>query len=519
MAITPNTQIRLLQVPFEIDNRNQLTFANVSDQLEYFLSVPHIEIENCSYQRKDNIIRFPAHIDTLLNYNYVMYKNNNYSNKWFYAFIENMTYNNDGLTDIKIKQDVFQTWQFDLVYKKMFVEREHVNDDTIGKHTIPENLELGEYICDQIIYNNQLDDFKYIVRVTEWTSGENKPYATNYGGVMGAGGAYICDTASEVVSAVNAYAQAGKSDAIIGVYMCPSVLITNTSGSAQYSGQSSPNIFQQLIDKPATLNSYTPKNKKLLTFPYCFLNVSNNNGSNNAYQYELFNEYDEYPNKCIFNIKGVPTIGASVKLVPSNYKNTQETNNEEEGLMAGKFPTLSWSNDEYINWLTQNSVNIGLGVTSNLMTIAGGLGMIASGGGALAGASAVVSGGMGIANTMGQIYEHSLTPNSARGNINGGDINTCSQKNGFFFYKMSIKQEYAKIIDDFFSMFGYKVNEVKIPNIMGRENWNYVKTIDANITANIPQEDLQEIKDIFNNGVTFWHNPRTFLDYAQSNNH
>ena len=91
-------------------------------------------------------------------------------------------------------------------------------------------------------------------------------------------------------------------------------------------------------------------------------------------------------------------------------------------------------------------------------------------------------------------------------------------RNGFSFYKMSIKQEYAKIIDDFFSMFGYKVNEVKIPNVTGRQNWNYVKTIDANILGDLPQEDMQKLKDIFNSGVTFWHNPNTFLDYSQSNN-
>ena len=91
-------------------------------------------------------------------------------------------------------------------------------------------------------------------------------------------------------------------------------------------------------------------------------------------------------------------------------------------------------------------------------------------------------------------------------------------RNGFSFYKMAIKQEYAKIIDDFFSMYGYKVNEVKIPNITGRQNWNYVKTIDCNLLGDIPQEDMQKLKDIFNSGVTFWHNPNTFLDYSQSNN-
>ena len=66
-------------------------------------------------------------------------------------------------------------------------------------------------------------------------------------------------------------------------------------------------------------------------------------------------------------------------------------------------------------------------------------------------------------------------------------------------------------------MYGYKVNNVKIPNILGRKNWNYVKTLGSNIEGNIPQNDLQEIKNMFDNGVTFWHNSNTFLDYSQDN--
>ena len=83
---------------------------------------------------------------------------------------------------------------------------------------------------------------------------------------------------------------------------------------------------------------------------------------------------------------------------------------------------------------------------------------------------------------------------------------------------LSIKSEYAKMIDDFFTMYGYKVNSVKIPNITGRSNWNYVKTIDSIIIGNVPQNDLQEIKNMFDDGVTLWHNTSTFLDYSQSNN-
>ena len=83
---------------------------------------------------------------------------------------------------------------------------------------------------------------------------------------------------------------------------------------------------------------------------------------------------------------------------------------------------------------------------------------------------------------------------------------------------MSIKQEYARIIDRYFSCYGYKTNLVKVPNITGRRNWNYVKTQECNFTGNdVPQEDLNVIRTMFNNGVTLWHNPSTIFDYTQNN--
>ena len=39
---------------------------------------------------------------------------------------------------------------------------------------------------------------------------------------------------------------------------------------------------------------------------------------------------------------------------------------EEEGIVAGKFPTMSWSRDAYSNWLSQNALNVGLGVVTGV---------------------------------------------------------------------------------------------------------------------------------------------------------
>ena len=109
-------------------------------------------------------------------------------------------------------------------------------------------------------------------------------------------------------------------------------------------------------------------------------------------------------------------------------------------------------------------------------------------------------------------------PNQAEGNTNTSDINFSLNKSGLTLYTKTIKKEYAKVIDMYLSMFGYKINSVKTPNIYGRQNWNYVKTIDCNFDGDIPQTHLNIIKNIFNQGITFWHNPNSIYNYNLNNN-
>ena len=42
MAIQPQTDLRLLKVPFTIDNKNQLTFSNLNAQTTCFLGLSHL---------------------------------------------------------------------------------------------------------------------------------------------------------------------------------------------------------------------------------------------------------------------------------------------------------------------------------------------------------------------------------------------------------------------------------------------------------------------------------------------
>lgn len=528
MADENISEVHLLSVPLEKDYKNTLYFTSKSNQQSYFASKKIKSYTKFTYQRKEQVIYVPDHFDNIYNANYVMYQNSKYSNKWFYAFIKNMKYENDECTIIEIEVDVMQTWMFDYTIKPSFVEREHVNDDTIGLHTVPECLETGEYIS-----NGQVDvdlGEMYIVIGTTQVY-ETKVKGGLYGGCY-SGVHYLCfklndiiDGEDKVNSFLNYMDEGGYGEAISSIFMLPQFIVEdiidndgNLRNGIDIASQTEELVSKNIpsVSSSGTLDSYVPTNRKLYCFPYNYLLATNNNGGSAIYQYEHFKTTREgFEDDCLFNLYGVACPGGSIKLVPKQYKGVTE--NLEESLNAGKFPICNWNTDVYTNWLTQNGVNIGLSVVSGGLQMVAGVGMMATGGGALAGAGSIANGGLSIAQTLGQIYQQSLVPPQAKGNVNCGDVLRGINKNTFSFFKMSIKKEYAKIIDKYFDMFGYKVNMVKTPNKAHRSRYWYTKTIDINIDGSIPQDDMQKIKDVYNNGVTFWRNADEISNYELSN--
>ena len=551
MAVTPDTEIRLVKCNLDLDENNQINFSNASAQYTYFNSLTHTTVTGASYQRKDNYIRYPAHIDSIIQYNYCMYKNTHYNaNKWFYAYITRMEYENDNCTRVYIKTDVFQTWQFDLTFKKSFVEREHVNTsaDTIGAHTVPEGLETGEFIINAnptyIAHysSNGTDtagsDSYVCLCVTDFpTSTALSDTVTKCVNGIHNGCIYLVATGStsgDIATSLNNYltwyASAGKLDYIQSMFIVPkNMLYFNNSteisvitvGGHVYSYVKPSDSAYRFIDDVSitinsTINGYTPKNKKLFTREYNNILVSNQAGTDVVMAYEDFTS-----NTPKFTVVGTVCPGCSTKLVPLNYKLLADSTTSKRcydfGIVGPKYPVCAWTGDTFTNWLTQNGVNTALGVIGGVGAIVGGVVASATGVGATVGVGAIAGGIMGIANTLSTVYQHSIVPESTAGNVSAGDVTYSDGKALFTVYQMCIRQEYAKIIDDYFSMYGYKVNSLKIPNLTGRSNWNYVKMINPNIEGYIPQEDLQEIKRMFSNGVTIWHKTNYFLDYSQSN--
>ena len=561
-VVIPQTDLILLKCPLEEDQQNQLTFTNETAQYNYFSQLPSLSGGNdFTYQRKDGRVRFNADIEDIRDYNYCMYRNDAYSNKWFYCFITNMEYANDGVTFLTLKTDVWQTWQFQLNFQNSFVEREHVNSDGVGEHTVPENLDYGEYVankterftlCNAVMNATacmqvtttvlERGDLPEASRHIELPSNE-----TTYGGIPQGCQIYGFDLGvpadvAQMHELIGLYDTYGKADAILSIFV---VTTTSTNWISKKIEQGAmknqylkmpqesytPKKYEGItVPKVNNLNGYTPKNNKLFTYPYYYLYLSNNSGSDIIYHYEDF-------------INNTPTFvryesvgqGGCLFLAPENSKKNVTSGTGDcwnEGINLGKLPQLSWTSNYYLNWEAVNAANIqvqttldALGFVSNLAEafapasarkVSGSWNMMKAEGMA-EGIGGTIGLARSVANTMQQIKQAKMIPDQARGNTNAGEIAFSNGEIGYRFTNMCVRYEYAKMLDDYFSMFGYKVNSLKTPNITGRTNWNYVKTVICNVIGNIPQADIEEIKALFNTGITFWHNPSTYLDYSQTN--
>jgi hypothetical protein len=253
--------------------------------------------------------------------------------------------------------------------------------------------------------------------------------------------------------------------------------------------------------------NYTPKNKKLFSYPYSYLLVSNNAGSDYVYHYEDFAGQDALVPMINFDILATPSPGCSIKIVPLEYKNFIDgtrNRNYEYSIMGAKYPIGGWIGDVYTNWLTQNSVNLGISLTKDALNVATGDLKTAS---------------SGILSRMASIYEHQRVPDTSSGNSGASDVMFGLKKLAPTFYRMSIKDEYAKIIDDYFTRFGYKVNSLKIPNITGRTYFNYVEIGAGEDIAfgNLPVGAMEDINNIFRSGTTIWHNHDNIGDFTLNN--
>ena len=541
---TQNSKIMICKnIRLEKDYKNVLSYTE-SQMVTLCTNNAVATSSSYSFIRSErNVIKTGFSYNDALKCNYMAFQNPDYSNKWFFAFIDDVEFANDGTCRIRYTIDEFSTWYDYWDAEPCFVIREHVRDDTIGLHTVPEGLECGEYIVNSMgsIGSSYLGYTKMHVCIgTSWIP-DNTPdmYTSNrlIGNVFSGTYYLVFKGIGDASKFIAGMADVGHVQDIQCLYMIPEVLaaINNSTTWNQaglgdetdidfitlHGSTGAINIDTNItIAMQTTLNGYSPKNNKLLCYPYNCLTVTNNVGTMAEYRYEDF-----ISNAPAFSLVGLQAPSCPMFLYPKNYKkDASNYSGYAWGLPLAKIPQGSWNADMYTNWMTQNGVNI-LGMRIDAPTSHAIMGSLqALGGAATLNAESI---GAGLGSMFGAVteqYRASMIPNQIGGQTTVGDITFAYDKLPPTYYKMSIRSEYAAIIDDWFNRFGYKINRVKTPDQIGRTYWNFLQIgateaigFSNNNTRSVPAASMEIINNIYRNGVTIWHNHANIGNYSLNN--
>lgn len=534
--IYPNETVKLYSgIKIDPNYVNTLRWQNAAAQQTFFHTTytPAAVLTALSYQRvTKGVIRVQLPVGQLNTVNYMAFLNSDLNNKWFYAFVTRVEYVNNITSDIYYELDYVQSYYFDTPFLNCFVEREHVADDTRGLHTLNEPININALKA----YNRHKKLF------TTW-------YICLYQSEEGAGsqleGKMLISRVGAMPSACKLYAHkmenaadythfqewlvqhTSDKETVINMFLYPAELthyINEVDGVTYWSLID----VAQTIQFPTQVDGYTPKNNKVLTYPFCYLSVDNGEVAN-IYKYEDFEITQQTGNAMQFIIEGCPTSTPTITLAPTNYKASGNSQCYEERLQMQQLPQVAFPIDSYRAWLAQTESTRMNKVISSGLTSAGSMAMtgatlgsavpgIGTAAGAAAGALVgAITGAVG--GMISNAYAESEAENM-KNHVSGASMSSMAiagSKFGYTFKWMGVRAEQAKVIDDFFTMFGYQVNEVKHPDIYTRPHWNYLKTNGCAFSGSAPAEAVQALKRIHDRGITYWADHSEIGNYSLNN--
>lgn len=544
---TPITTVQLMNnVPLFPDNTNQIYFDNATHQNQYFTSRVYKTSNNLTYQRDYQVYALQAEYDnTITSCNYLRYRNNNYGNKWFYAFITSIRYVNPNTVYIDFILDAYQTFMFDITWKDCFIERSHVRDDTLGAHTLDEGIHVGNRYSKEVnvswpgtdVFAGNVNVVPIIFLAAAYvfpSSGDptERIITSNVQGTPTTLAVWfpnfdVIGTAPlfQMQQFLKLLQNSSKSNAIVASVAIPEHIARGTwnmmkgiegaitevqaDPKAIESGAYLQISIQQFVDSVnATLTltplmSYTPRNKKLYCYPFTYFVLSSNQGENVTIKTEWLPETQPPVGDPDRELK--LSLSANISPDSSYFCKVTNANSTSRTLTCtmAQLPQVATASSTYANWLAGHMASITSGILANGLQIFGGTAATVSGAGASAGIGGITSGVNGIIGTIGNLIDAEKMPASL--NSSGGSTGNAAINNRrFSLYQQVLNPDMYASIDQFFDMYGYKVNMNGTPDFYCRAYWQYFKIPIVNITGNVPAEYMNQIKSTFQNGVTLW---------------
>lgn len=541
MYIAPNSTIRILHgIRWNPDYRDTVYWASDVTKEAWFVGKTKYTLTEHSYQRAGSgVIRVQLPIDNLYDCNYMMFRNTNYENRWFYAFILDVTYVNNITTEIRYSIDVMQTWFSSVELNSCMVEREHVAvaDDTIGAHIEPEpiNIHSATYSTQQGVTGF----FSNYIMVIAMAYNDQITLPTNLRGLVSGIYSGVCyipvalNSPSDIAQAnsiLDNIVALNLTDSVVALFMYPLTFYDAPGYEPEEPHYESYSVPTSLVW--TNIDGYVPKNKKLFTYPYNCLNVSDYNGQSIDLRTEMFTELSNETNFGFMFI-GALSCHPEIICVPMGYKNMLY--DFEDKISLRDFPQCAFAVDAYKAWVA----NFGLleWQTRKEFNMAEGAKQILTGGALLPrtpktpdygiyAAGNTASGMLGVAETNAMLNiqkeQAYYAPDYAKGTP-ATTAMVAARRADIRFRQCCVTAQEARQIDDFFSMYGYASHRVKVPNVFVRRYWTYVQTDGSNVSPDLtkggcPADVITRINAIFDNGITFWTGGDLVGHYELNNN-
>lgn len=176
MAIDLKSRIILAKnIKMDRNYNNVLSYTE-EEMLNLCLANIVDEVDDYSFIRTNKSILSGFSYETVLQANYIAFQNKDYSNKWFFAWIDDVIYKGDRNTEIIYTIDSWSTWYEYWQPQTCFVSREHVNDDTIGANTVDEGLNIGRVTQISQVEDISLSKYYWVAIMSSWNPATEKEF-------------------------------------------------------------------------------------------------------------------------------------------------------------------------------------------------------------------------------------------------------------------------------------------------------------------------------------------------------
>lgn len=286
---------------------------------------------------------------------------------------------------------------------------------------------------------------------------------------------------------------------------------------------------------------YIPINNKCYNYPYNYIVASDNKGSLVEYRFE------DFPNRTpSFNIKFTSNTENALVLIPNNYMGTNTS--LDYSMIVEGFPQIPYMSSDYAYYLGTHNANTAIAKYTRYMDY--GKSIYDSAKGIIRSytnsklpitdkkkiasetakrgqdlydsiENAVVSIGKSVDNSISAVAEGVDANSKAVNVMNAGSVSTLTAL-GFFgvsiYYKYLCTSD-IKIIDDYFSRYGYNWCKEENLDLRHCTDYSYIKTAGCNIEGAIPVADKQNLNALFDAGITIWKNKQRYGMFADGEHH